>query len=228
MEKLVIFCPSLNVGGLERVVSNFCNWLIQNKKIEIHLVLLSRSTKRFYPLNSEVRVHQMSSSRLHRIKFLYLLQLLFFVRSVVTKLRPLACYSFGEGWNLIVLASLVFNKQKVLVFDRSAPNKKYGFWQEKLQEHLYTMAEYIIVQTHHAVECYSSRYNNQIVSIANPVKFLHSNTNKKKESRILLTVGRLIESKNIDTIIEVFANLKIDDWNLVIIGSEPSNHGYAS
>jgi GalNAc-alpha-(1->4)-GalNAc-alpha-(1->3)-diNAcBac-PP-undecaprenol alpha-1,4-N-acetyl-D-galactosaminyltransferase len=55
--------------------------------------------------------------------------------------------------------------------------------------------------------------------IANPIRGIKINTSVVKEN-IILSVGRLIKTKNHDELINMFARINNPDWKLVIIGDD--------
>lgn len=61
--------------------------------------------------------------------------------------------------------------------------------------------------------------NNNIRRIPNPIRAIADNTSIPRQNHIL-TVGRLIKSKNHDILIKIFSNINNDDWKLIIVGED--------
>ena len=66
----------------------------------------------------------------------------------------------------------------------------------------------------------------KIAVIGNPIRQL-PNGNKHRE-KIVLTVGRLIESKQHDKLIKSFCSFNRNDWKLIIIGGDALNQSNLS
>lgn len=71
----------------------------------------------------------------------------FLFKEKLTNINPHAVLSFGETYNSFVLLSTLFIRPKVLVSDRSKPDKKWGLIQDFLRKYLYRNAAGIIAQT---------------------------------------------------------------------------------
>jgi GalNAc-alpha-(1->4)-GalNAc-alpha-(1->3)-diNAcBac-PP-undecaprenol alpha-1,4-N-acetyl-D-galactosaminyltransferase len=125
--------------------------------------------------------------------------------------------SFGEMWNNLVLLSMLGLKYPTYISDRSQPDKNLGRLHNFLRKTLYPRAHGIILQTKYATEfAKSKKRNKNIVKIGNPVRALKL-PNVEKTNNII-TVGRLIPTKNIDKLIELFSKINPDGWELTIIG----------
>lgn len=148
---------------------------------------------------------------------------MFYLRNEIKNINPNYILSFGEIWNNFVLLSLFGLKYQIFVSDRSQPNKKLSFIHEILRKYLYPHTSAVICQSNIAKDIYSKMYNHKkFVVINNPIKSFSTNRNLKKEN-IVLSVGRLIKSKNFEGLITIFASINPKDWKLVIVGDDSLN-----
>ena len=84
---------------------------------------------------------------------------------------------------------------------------------------MYPRAKGIIAQTEKAKQVFQAQsLNNNIEVIGNPIHFINSGNKVRK--KIVLTVGRLIDSKNHDKLIELFTQIKKPGWQLLIVGGD--------
>jgi GalNAc-alpha-(1->4)-GalNAc-alpha-(1->3)-diNAcBac-PP-undecaprenol alpha-1,4-N-acetyl-D-galactosaminyltransferase len=219
MKKLCLVLPSLSGGGMERVMSELAWFFVRKKYVETHLILLSRCAK-FYTMPPEVVIHEPKFEFNNKLRILHTIRTINYLRQKVKYLKPDAILSFGEMYNSFVLLSTILMKIKIIVSDRSKPDKKWGLLHEWLRKILYIKATGIISQTRYSKDFLKSITKHQnIIVIPNPV-MTFKQTNEKKQN-IILNVGRLISSKRIDLLLDVFASCKFEDWKLWIIGDGP-------
>ena len=55
-QKIAFLIPSLNAGGMERVMSEIIKYISKKKYTECHLVLYGRTRKIFYDLPNNVKI----------------------------------------------------------------------------------------------------------------------------------------------------------------------------
>jgi len=143
-----------------------------------------------------------------------------FLRKKLKQVEPDISLSFGEDWNNLVLLSTFGVEKKMIVCDRAEPGKLRKFPQEQLREFLYKFANGIIVQTDKAKTIYQKRFKkSKIIQIGNPIRHIRANENEQKEN-IILSVGRLVDTKHFDLLIKIFADVDIPKWKLVIVGGD--------
>jgi GalNAc-alpha-(1->4)-GalNAc-alpha-(1->3)-diNAcBac-PP-undecaprenol alpha-1,4-N-acetyl-D-galactosaminyltransferase len=120
-------------------------------------------------------------------------------------------------WNNLVLMSLKGKKNKVYISDRSQPNKNLGRFHNTLRNKLYPNASGFIAQTSQAAKiAKNNNWNKNIAIIGNPIRVLDLPDVKKEN--LVLTVGRLIPTKNVDQLINIFSNINNLDWQLQVVG----------
>jgi GalNAc-alpha-(1->4)-GalNAc-alpha-(1->3)-diNAcBac-PP-undecaprenol alpha-1,4-N-acetyl-D-galactosaminyltransferase len=216
--KLCLLIHSLQPGGMERVMSELSTYFCQKKGISVHLVLYGRNPVIFYTVAENLIIHQPQVKFNDKYRFIYTLKRFIFLRRTIKTIDPDSVLSFGEYWNSFVLLVLLGLKYPIFVSDRCSPTKSLGFVHDRLRRWLYPKASGIIVQTHHAKEIYHCFIEPSLIKvIGNPIRRIDEKQGVPKEN-IVLTVGRLIPSKNHARLIESFVHLNKPDWKLVIIG----------
>ena len=218
--RLCLTIHSLQPGGMERVMSELANYFSAKTNVEVHLVMYGIKPILFYSLSSNIIIHKPPFVFNNKLRFIYSLKTLLFLRHVITQIRPYSVLSFGERFNNLVLLALLGKKINVYVSDRCQPNKSLGWLQDMLRCLLYQRISGVIVQTDIAREIYQKTLPKaRLTVIGNPIKKIASESEIVREN-IVLTVGRLIESKHHDEMIRVFAEINKQDWKLVIVGDD--------
>ena len=219
MNKILITIHSLKVGGMERVASELANRFEGRKELEIHIILYGIKRDIFYTLNPNIVVHKPNFEFNNKNRTASTIKTLFFLRTKIKNLKPDTVLSFGEYWNNLVLLATIGLKVPIFIADRSTPLKNLGKVQNMLRKYLYPMAEGLIVQTEKASRIYKQRFKNlNIEVIGNPISKIDIQKIIQREN-IILTVGRLIETKHIDRLIKIFSKLEVSNWKLVIVGA---------
>lgn len=215
--KICFIIPSLQAGGMERVMAELANYFVKKNEIELHLVLYGIKRDVFYSISKDIHIHKPSFAFNDSIRFVSTIHTLFFLRSTVKAINPDSILSFGEYWNSFVLLALYGLKFPVFVSDRSQPDKSLGKLQDRLRTWLYPRAKGVVAQTNTAKSIYQNLYHHpNICVIGNPIRTIQD-FNIEKEN-IVLMVGRLIKSKNQDQLIQLFASINNPEWKLVIVG----------
>lgn len=217
--KICLIIPSLQAGGMERVMSELAWAFGAREDVEVHLVLYGISREIFYSIPDDIRIHQPGFTFNNRRRFLHTLRTLSFLRRIVKSIGPVSVLSFGEYWNNFVLLSQLSLAYPVFVSDRSQPDKSLGRFHNKLRHWLYPTASGLILQTEKAKEIYLKQHRHKnIAVIGNPIRLIEDKGHKYSREKRVLMVGRLIRSKHQDLLIKMFARVAPPDWTLMIVG----------
>ena len=217
-KSICLVIHSLSLGGMERVMSVLANNFCERENVVVNIVLIGKEPKIEFPLNAKICVFKPSFKFDGQRRFKSTIETIKFLRATVVKISPDVVLSFGEYWNNLVLLSLFNLKHPIYVADRSQPNKNLGKLQNYLRDKLYPNAAGYIVQTEKAREIAGhKKWNKNTIVIGNPIK---STVQLKQvtQENIVLTVGRLIPTKHIDQLIDIFRNVNNTAWKLIIIG----------
>lgn len=218
MRKICLVLPSLAGGGMERVMIELSKQFLAKPGTEVHLVLLGKS-KKFYQIPFGITLTEPNFSFNDGSWLVHALRTLKYFRKTIKTFKPDVILSFGEIWNNFVLLSLIGLKIPIFVSDRCNPQKSIGLLHDTLRRVLYKRAAGVIAQTEKAKQIFDDMKLNPVIKvIGNPVRNMY-NPGIKKE-KIVLSVGRLIKSKNFDRLIEVFYSINDPEWQLIIIGGD--------
>ena len=219
-KKIVFLIPSLQPGGMERVMCELLNYFSKKRNLEVHLIIYGKNREVFYDLSDEISIHKPEFDFDDKYRTFHTFRTVFFIRKLVKAIQPYSILSFGELWNNLVLISLIGLKYPVYISDRCKPDKSFGLFQNLLRKWLYPLASGMIAQTEKAKEIYQkANLNRNIVVIGNPIRDIKQRINIEKE-HIILSVGRLINTKHFDRLIDVFARINKPDWRLIIVGGD--------
>lgn len=217
-KKICLIVPSLQMGGMERVVSLLANYASKNG-YQVFIICLITS-KPAYKINHDVHIIE-PKFNFNEKKFNKLFVFNYLVRSLV-RIKPNVSLSFSEAFNpLSVIAARITNT-RIYISDRSSPHVKLKKTRQLLRKLTYPLAKGMIAQTDTAKAIFRERsYNNKIKVIPNPLKEMRV-SNNSLDSNIVVSVGRLIPSKNFKELIEVFHKADIKkEWKLLIVGDGP-------
>ena len=219
-KKLVFLIQSLHPGGMERVMAQLLDSFSCKPDIEIHLILYGINRDIFYPVPENIKIHLPPFTFNNDNRFFSILRTLKFLRSKIKEITPYSILSFGEYWNSFVLISLLGTRNRVFVSDRCQPNKSLGKIHDLLRRFLYPFAAGVIAQTSQAKEVFLKLYKNKNIKvIGNPIS-IQKTPSKIIRENVILSVGRLIDSKNYDRLIRMFSEIDTENWKLIILGGD--------
>ena len=218
--KICCVIPSLKIGGMERVMTELVNNFVKRKNVEVHLFLYGKHRETNYSIDFKIVTHKPCFKFKDSYRTISTVQTIIWLRKEIKKIDPTVILSFGEYWNNLVLLSLFGLSYSIFISDRSKPDLKLGVIHDFLRKHLYKRTKGIICQTESAKRITLQRYAYKNVTvIGNPIREIKNHENIEREN-IILTVGRIIKTKNIDRLITVFHKLNMPSWKLVIIGED--------
>jgi glycosyltransferase involved in cell wall biosynthesis len=219
-KKICLVIPSLQLGGMERVMSELANYFSTQNKYEVHLILYGLKRDIFYKISNNIIIHKPKFEFDNSKRTWYTLKTLWFLRKKVKKIHPDTVLSFGELWNNFVLLAMLGSLVPVYVSDRCQPNKSLGRIHDFLRSWLYPKSSGIICQTEMAKKIILKSFHHEnICVIGNPIRQIVSNCEVIKEN-IVLSVGRLIQTKHFDELIQMFSEIYNPEWKLVIVGDD--------
>lgn len=219
-KSLILAIPSLQAGGMERVMSVLANNFERQHELTVHLVLYGMNREVFYELDDKIIIHKPNFVFKKRPRIFSTLLTLKWLRKEFRLIDAERILSFGEYWNSFVLLSTIGLNKKVYVSDRCQPTKNFGVIHEILRIWLYPKAEGIIFQTSTAESYYLDKRNHDnTIVIGNPLRNI-VNSDRQNRENIVLTVGRLIATKNHDDMIRIFSEITFMGWKLIIVGAD--------
>jgi GalNAc-alpha-(1->4)-GalNAc-alpha-(1->3)-diNAcBac-PP-undecaprenol alpha-1,4-N-acetyl-D-galactosaminyltransferase len=205
---------------MERVMSELAEHYSLKPELELHLIMYGIKPELFYSIPSNIVIHKPSYIFNNNYRFWFTIKTLFYLRNKIKCIKPDSILSFGEYWNNFVLLALLGLKYPVFVSDRCQPDKSLGRFHDFLRKRLYPLANGVIVQTKKAFEIYKRFLPaEKLYVIGNPIRSIPANESVKKEN-IVLSVGRLINTKHHDELIRLFVAINAPDWKLIIVGGD--------
>jgi len=220
IKKICLVIPSLQAGGMERVMSELIWHFSMQNVIEIHLILYGIKRDIFYKIPDIVVIHRPEFKFNNNFRFISTIRTMLFLRKETKQIKPDSILSFGEVWNNMVLLSLLGLKYPIYISDRSQPDKSLGKMHDFLRIWLYPKATGIILQSEKAKDNFLRNISNRVKNvkvIGNPISKVESKRLIKRQKSVLM-VGRLIKTKHQDQLIEIFASINKPDWKLFIVG----------
>jgi len=218
---ICLVIPTLQAGGMERVMSELTGFFSGESGVDVHLVLYGKGRTIFYDLPENVKVYTPDWAFDNKKRLRSTIRTLLFLRKRIKKIKPDSVLSFGEYWNSFVLLALLGLKFPVYISDRCSPEKNLGRLHEFLRRVLYPGAAGIVAQTTKAKEIFdANKLNKNIRVINNPIRQILKRDSNNSRENIVLSVGRLIGTKHHDRLIDIFQKANPGGWRLVIIGDD--------
>jgi glycosyltransferase involved in cell wall biosynthesis len=220
---------SLNFGGAERVATTLCNSWVETghnvtliatyNGLEQSYFKISPKIKLIYLANDLDCIKGRDRSSLGRLSKL---------RHLLKNNRPEVVVSFLPSSNLMAIIAGFKLNIPIIICERTDPEFYPQPWIWKIAcRYLYRLADILTVQTENvankAERLFHIPKNLQVVP--NPLPFpaeLSVDTALSK-SKVLISVGRLIESKQVDHLVHAFLSVhqEYPDWQLHIYGDGP-------
>ena len=216
-KKIVITVPTLSVGGMERAVINTASQLAL-MGFEVVIFTLS-SDEIFYDIPQGVKVVIGKKKKDKRGLFFISL---FKLRLFCCNFKPDYLFSFSGMHSSYVILAVLGLKLNLYVFHRSNPYIIYGRINNFLNKILFPLASGLVVQTLEAKSFFQKKYKTEnVVVFPNPIRSFDSSYLNLEREKIVLSVGRLVPSKDFGRLIRIFKKSYVEGWKLVIIGDGP-------
>ena len=220
IRKIACLIPYLQIGGSERVISLLANEFAERADLEVHVIVYGREAPSHYTLSEKVTVHRPEVRFDNRFRALSTLRRLGFLRREIKKGRYDALLSFGERWNNLVMLACLGLNVRVFLSDRASPELDIGWLQARLRATLYPRAAGLLAQTNRARDmAIRHGLNDRVCVVPNPVVMQRLAAESGRQNTIL-SVGRMIATRNYGHLIKIFASLNVDDWKLIIVGDD--------
>lgn len=216
--KITCIIHSISLGGMERVMSLLINEFANHDNIEVSLLLIGKDRQVDFHIPESIKLYKPDFKFNPKQRTSATLKTINFTRKTIRQINPDTILCFGEIWNNLVLLALYGLSYPVFISDRMKPNNDLGKLHNLLRNKLYPKAAGFIAQTEKAgIMAKKNNWNTNIKVIGNPIPEVVDQPTVEKEN-IVLTVGRLIETKHIDQLIDIFQSCNKPDWKLVIVG----------
>ena len=210
------------------MIALLANEFAKRADLEVHVIVYGREAPSYHALSKKVTVHRPDFKFDNRVRALSTLRRLGFLRRAIRKGRYDALLSFGERWNNFVMLACLGLNVRVFLSDRASPELDIGWLQARLRAILYPRAAGLLAQTNRARDM-ARRHglNDRICVVPNPVVMQQLAAESERQNTIL-SVGRIIASRNYDHLINIFVSLNADDWKLIIVGDDSQGQQHRS
>lgn len=235
--RVVLVIHSMAAGGAERVAAQLANhW--DKEGDEVHLITMSAITEDFYPLHTSVKRHSIglpsdSINALEAIRGNF--KRIKGLREALKRIRPDIAIGIMTGAAVTTLLASRGLSMKVIVSERTHPPcYPLGRMWEWLRRITYPWAYRVVMQTDEGLLWLKQTIpTSQGVVIPNAV--IHPLPTSMPivtvadylpaGAKMLLAVGRLVEAKQIDHVVEAFSRVaEINTkWFLMILGIGPEH-----
>ncbi len=229
---LLLFINSLRTGGAERVLVSLANhWQARGHRVT--LATLAPITDDVYTLNNGVTRVSLAAEGLSRNPLHAVwnnIRRITRLRRLLTTHQPDCVVAFMTTSGVTALLASLRTGIPVVVSERSHPEYMQlppsRRWMQKLT---YRRAAKLVAMTEHNATWFRQQCHCDAMAIANGITLpmpvfeptINPDTVIPAEARVILTVGRLVENKQVDHIIRAFAGAQLDHhWHLVIVGAE--------
>ncbi len=208
-------------GGTERVVALLANCMVRNgHKVAIMTIV---DGKIEYELDERINIIDISSKNAGgKLKIFKRFKL---IRDEIKGLDSINILALGTVASIYTVVANLFFKNKVLVSERNDPNIFNGHiikaYERFIRNLVYIFSKKIILQTHKTKECFPRILHKKIEVISNPIPTdMPKPRSCEEREKTIISVGRLIPSKNHRLLVEVFKNIveKYPEYQLIILG----------
>ena len=225
-KKIIIFMPSIEVGGVEKNLFLISNFLTRKIK-DIYIITASKQfQKKFTKLNfitPKLNLDKCSK----KIKYIFCLYELF---KLIIKEKKVITFSFQANLYCTLISKLL--NTKVIVRSNTSPSGwSKNFLKKKLFKLILGWADTIIVNSLDFQKEYKRKFNLKTTMIYNPLnkneilklskkKIDFPFFNKSKKILKLINIGRFTDQKDQLTLLKSVNKLReIINFRLLIIGS---------
>lgn len=217
--KILFIISSLGSGGAERVLSTLANYLSLNHEV---VIVKLDNKESFYGINENVTVESLNLEKENNTilkKILHNFTLLSSIRKSIQKNNPDIIISFMDRTNINTLLATIFLSNKVIISERTNYNAQRNKFLRVLRTITYPLSDGMVVLSQYDYDKYHNVKNKKI--IFNPLFINDSIDTTITREKLIVSVGRIIESKAFDVLLEAIAKINkksLENWKIYIIG----------
>ena len=214
--KICLTNATLHCGGAERAISELANYLVANGH-DVTIFLLFKK-EIFYTIDKRVKIVEPDFSRENINKYWYGVKTIGYIRRSMKSINPDVILNFiFPSFFLLCTVGLHY---PIYISIRNNPANKIAIDPVWFRRLTYRRAKGIIAQTSYAAKViYQQVKHPNIKVIPNYVRAV----NKKNivPQNTIITVGRLVANKGHEDLLEIFAEIKNNNWQLMFAGDGP-------
>lgn len=203
------------MGGMERVLTLLANYAEEERYSVSIICIIEKKIE--YPLNNNISIY--APEKKYKKGFINKLRVFLFLYGTLRAIKPDSALCFSEVFNPLALVVGRAAGIPVFISDRSNPYKVLRRSIRFLRKITYPLAKGMISQTELAKEVAIKRkYNKNISVIPNPLRQINDEYKKEYGNKVI-SIGRLVATKKIDELIEIFSSIdNAKGWELLIVG----------
>ncbi len=231
--KILLIISSLRQGGAERVITYIASYLNKDK-YEVSLILYEKKGPNLDDLPDDIRIYD-----LQKRSSLDLFKIIFQTRKIIKEVKPDVVLSFLFYTNIITSFAVLFlpGKLKTILSERSYPPEylrsvPFGWIKKWLMKFIYRTADLIVTNSKKTGIVLEKEFHvrsESVKTIYNPIDLERVISKSKegivhpffkKNSKVIISVGRLAQPKRFDRLLRVFVSVKKmnPEVYLIIIG----------
>lgn len=214
--KICLTNATLHCGGAERAISELANYLV-TRNYDVTIFLLFKK-EIFYTLDKRVKIVEPAFSRENTNKYWYGVKTIGYIRRSMKQIDPDVILNFiFPSFFLLCTTGLNY---PIYISIRNNPANKIKIDPVWFRRLTYRRARGIIAQTSYAAKLiYQQVKHPNIKVIPNYVREV--STKNITAKNIIVTVGRLVANKGHEDLLDIFASIKNDGWQLMFAGDGP-------
>tara|TARA_A100001015_G_scaffold264368_1_gene311940 strand:- start:350 stop:1438 length:1089 start_codon:yes stop_codon:yes gene_type:complete len=222
-KKIIFFCPSIEIGGVEKNLYKVINYFAQ-KNLDLYLITFSKNLSN--KISKKVKI--INCNIIGNLNYPYFLKVIFCYLNYFLNFRLRknnVFISFQSNLYFILLAKLTGNR--IVARSNAAPNYYItNSFKKKIFELIFGLADKIIVNSKEFQKIFQKTFKIKPIIIYNPSineKLLknHSRKKIKKNKKIInfINVGRLTYQKNQILLIKALNQINDLNYKLIIVGN---------
>jgi glycosyltransferase involved in cell wall biosynthesis len=224
---LTFVLPAIGAGGSEHVIAMLCNHFAA-QGCGVRLVCFAPpGTKPFYDLHPSVVLVCLGADAEPRGAFsgtAVMLKRFRLLRQELRRHRPDVAISFLTRTNVLTAIAARWERIPVIVSERNNPQRQtIGRVWSWLRRKAYARADVLVTMTRGAGSYFEAAPGRLDLVIPNHARFPEEARAFDPSGRHLVAVGRLVDQKGFDLLLQAFASLapQFPDWRLTIWGEGP-------
>jgi len=217
--KILFVINDLGPGGAEKVLVNIANNFIK-RGYSVSVILFSNEEV-FYKVDKSIKLIYIHYSLITIPIIKYFNTVITIVNSLVKAFKhedPDIIISFNTVTNIYSTIAARIARKKIIVSEHTNYDRNSSDIIGYTRRIVYPLSNAVVVLTNHDYEKYN--FHKNVYVIPNPL-ILENKYQSISRKKIILGVGRLIDLKGFDLLIQAFSKVNANEWKMIILGVGP-------